>query len=104
MDSILICHPLNLGHLMIRHMIVGCYQVKGHVLSYGNFFTRFFTWLNIDISCESNHEELRHFDAFSNSLLSFMRRPKGDKAQHDALAKPHREEEEICDMEDKANP
>ena len=74
LDSILVRRPVDLGHLMIRHMI-SSHSVAGRVLPYGRLFTRLFRFHGLDLTNQTNQQAPRHYDTFTASTLGRMRIP-----------------------------
>ena len=97
-DSILVRHPIDLVHLMIRHMI-SSHSMAGRVLPYGRLFTRLFRFHGLDLTDQTDQQAPRHYDTFIASTLGRMRIPTLE-----ALLATQPKEDEIRGIEVGVNP
>ena len=65
MDSILTGRRIQLGYLMMIHMI-SCCEIKTRVLPYGCFLTRVFKDVGVDLSKETNFEAPNIYDMYDD--------------------------------------
>ena len=65
MDSILTGRRIQLGYLMMIHMI-SCCESKTRVLPYGCFLTRVFKDVGVDLSKETNFEAPSIYDMYDD--------------------------------------
>ena len=65
MDSILTGRRIQLGYLMMIHMI-SCCEIKTRVLLYGCFLTRVFKDVGVDLSKETNFEAPSIYDMYDD--------------------------------------
>ncbi|RVX09133.1 hypothetical protein CK203_013753 [Vitis vinifera] len=69
MDSILTGRRIQLGYLMMIHMI-SCCESKTRVLLYGCFLTRVFKDVGVDLSKETNFEAPSIYDMYDDLSMS----------------------------------
>ena len=70
-DSILTGRRINVGYLMMMHMI-SCYESKTQVPPYGRFLTRVFKDARVDLSRETDFEAPSIYDTYDEQSLRRM--------------------------------
>ena len=75
-DSIMTGRQIDVGYLMMMHMIACC-ESSTYVLPYGHFISRVFKDAGVDLSKEQDFEAPSSYDTYDEQSLARMKFEKG---------------------------
>ena len=110
-DSIMTGRRIDVGYVMMMHMMACCERPK-RILPYGRFMTRVFKDAGVDLSREQEVEAPSSYDTYDEQSMARMKlekAPDGSWIRRADRPVPHRqaeedEEEEIGEMEGGVHP
>ena len=71
-DSLLMSRRVNLGYIMLNHMIASC-ESTDRVLPYGHFLTKVFREFSLDLSTKTISDKVSVFDTYTESTMGRMK-------------------------------
>ena len=79
-DSLLMGRGVNLGYIMLNHMIT-CWESMTQVLPYGRFLTKVFKEFGLDLSIETESDRVSVFDTYTESTMGIMKFVKSEDGE-----------------------
>ena len=79
-DSLLMGRRVNLGNIMLNHMIACC-ESTTRVFPYGRFFMKVFKEFDLDLSIETKSDKVSVFDTYTESTMGRMKFVKSEDGE-----------------------
>ena len=106
-DSLLMGHRVNLGYIMLNHMIACCESMT-RGLPYGRSLMKFFKEFGLDLSTETESDKVSVFDTYIKSTMGRMKFLKSEDGEWrrmgDEVEADLDEDEENNDLEEGCQP